>query len=93
MRLAMQALKYHSVVKKNGTIEIPKLPFTEGQRVEIIILPENAPHHELTEASESSLKFWDNPTDDEVWNAVSTSGYRSNSSSLHRFCSARKKGR
>ena len=66
----MQALKYHSVVKENGTIDLPKLPFTEGQRVEIIILPEDESSVELMAASESSLKFWDNPADDEVWDAV-----------------------
>ena len=28
----MQAFKYHSVVKENGTIEIPKLPLKKGQK-------------------------------------------------------------
>ena len=64
----MQALKYHSVVKENGTIDLPKLPLAEGQRVEIIILPEDESPVELMAASESSLKFWDNPVDDKVWN-------------------------
>jgi len=27
-------------------------------------------YRDLLEASESSLKFWDNPIDDEVWNNV-----------------------
>ena len=36
----MNALKYHSVVKENGTIELPKLPFPKGARVEVIVLPE-----------------------------------------------------
>ena len=29
----MQAFKYHSVVKENGTIEIPKLPLKKGKRL------------------------------------------------------------
>ncbi len=32
----MNAYKYHSVVKENGTIELPKLPLPEGARVEVI---------------------------------------------------------
>jgi len=36
--------------------------------IEIIIFPENEEKIELIESSESSLKFWDNPIDDEVWN-------------------------
>ena len=66
----MQAFKYHSVVKENGTIEIPKIPLKKGQKIEVIIFPENEEKIELVEASESSLKFWDNPIDDEVWNNV-----------------------
>ncbi|MEK6808771.1 MAG: DUF2281 domain-containing protein [Nanoarchaeota archaeon] len=66
----MQAFKYHSVVKEDGTIEISKIPLKKGQKIEVIIFPENEEKIELVEASESSLKFWDNPIDDEVWNNV-----------------------
>lgn len=66
----MQAFKYHSVVKENGTIEISRLPLKKGQKIEVIIFPEDEVAIELMEAAESSLKFWDNPIDDEVWNNV-----------------------
>ncbi|MDO8281012.1 MAG: hypothetical protein Q7U10_00050 [Thermodesulfovibrionia bacterium] len=63
----MNAFKYHSVVTENGTIELPKLPFPQGSRVEVIILPDEE-SFELMQAAESSLKFWDNPIDDAIWN-------------------------
>lgn len=63
----MKALKYHSVIKENGTIELPKLPFPKGAKVEVIILPDEEPF-EMMQAAESSLKFWDNPVDDTIWN-------------------------
>lgn len=66
----MQAFKYHSVVKEDGIVEIPKIPFKKGQKVEVIIFPEDEEEINLMEASESSLKFWDNPEDNEVWNNV-----------------------
>lgn len=63
----MQAFRYHSIVKENGTIEMPRLPLNKGQRIEIIIFPEGEDFTALMAASESALKFWDNPAD-EVWN-------------------------
>jgi hypothetical protein len=36
----MNAYKYHSVVKENGTIELPNLPLPKGAKVEVIILPD-----------------------------------------------------
>lgn len=63
----MNAYKYHSVVKDNGTIELPRLPLPGGSRVEVIILPEGE-DLEMMRAAESSIKFWDNPMDDAVWN-------------------------
>ncbi len=64
----MKAFKYHAEVKENGAVEIPRLPLKKGQKIEVIILPED--EVDLIEASESSLKFWDNPIDDEIWNNV-----------------------
>lgn len=63
----MNALKYHSIVKENGTIELPAVPLPQGLRVEVIILPEEE-SYEMMQAAESSLKFWDNPIDDAIWN-------------------------
>ncbi|MBM4137794.1 MAG: hypothetical protein FJ241_13335 [Nitrospira sp.] len=59
--------KYHSIVKENGTIELPKLPLPKGAKVEVIILPDEE-SFEMMQAAESSLKFWDNPIDDAIWN-------------------------
>jgi len=42
----------------------------EGEDLEqlvIIILPDEE-SFEMTQAAESSLKFWDNPIDDAIWN-------------------------
>lgn len=64
---SMNALKYHSVVQENGTIKLPKIPLPQGLRVEVIIMPEEE-SLEMMQAAESSLKFWDNPIDDAIWN-------------------------
>ena len=36
--------------------------------MEVIILEQAADADELLQAAESSLSFWNNPVDDEVWN-------------------------
>ena len=44
----------------------------EGTRIEVIVLvPSDTddPSAPLAAASESSMAIWDNPIDDEVWNA------------------------
>jgi len=63
----MNAYKYHSIVKENGALDLPKIPLPQGARVEIIILPEGE-SFEMMQAAESSLGFWDNPVDDAIWN-------------------------
>ena len=44
----------------------------KGRRAEIIMLPQGEEENieDLLMASESSLDFWDNPIDDEVWNEI-----------------------
>ncbi|OGW15582.1 MAG: hypothetical protein A3G93_14330 [Nitrospinae bacterium RIFCSPLOWO2_12_FULL_45_22] len=66
-RQIMNAFKYHSIIKENGTIELPSIPLPKGSRVEVIIFPEEE-SFEIMQAAESSLKFWDNPIDDAIWN-------------------------
>ncbi len=63
----MNAYKYHSVVKEDGTIELPRIPLPKGAKVEVIVLPEGE-SFEMMQAAESSLEFWNNPVDDTVWN-------------------------
>ncbi len=64
----MQAYKYVTKILENGKIELPKLPLEKGMEVEVIILPHD--EDDLLRASESSLNFWHNDIDDEVWNSV-----------------------
>ena len=40
---------------------------------------------ELEETSESSMDFWDNDVDDEVWNNAWTGWYITNSNTIYRF--------
>lgn len=63
----MNAYKYHSIVKEDGTIELPKIPLPQGVKVEVIIMPEEE-SYEMMQAAESSLEFWNNPIDDAIWN-------------------------
>jgi hypothetical protein len=63
----MHAYKYHTVVNPNGTITLPQIPLPQGFKVEVIILPDDE-SFEMLQAAESSLQFWNNPTDDAVWN-------------------------
>lgn len=64
----MNALRLETRVQKDGRLRLPRLPLRPGTKVEVIILEQEAGADELLHASESSLSFWDNPVDDEVWN-------------------------
>ena len=67
----MEALKFYVKIGEKGRIELPELGELKGRRAEIIILPlEEGNIEDLLLASESSLDFWDNPIDDEVWNEI-----------------------
>ena len=59
-------------IGEEGRIKLPELGKLKGRRAEIIILPleEEEEVKDLLMASESSLDFWDNPIDDEIWNEV-----------------------
>jgi len=66
----MQALRYESEVTPRGTLRLPRLPLKKGTLVEVIVLApeERGAFGGLLKASESSLDFWNNPIDDEIWN-------------------------
>lgn len=64
----MQALRLQTKVTKGGRVNLPRLPLRQGEEVEVIILHSSLRVDPLLQAAESSLAFWDNPTDDEVWN-------------------------
>jgi hypothetical protein len=62
-------LSYDVEVGHDGRVEFSG-PFQPGQRLTVIVIAE--PQREfadLTAAAASSLGFWDNPLDDEDWNA------------------------
>jgi hypothetical protein len=62
------ALKYEVEVRDQGRVEV-QVPFAPGARVVVFVIPE--PYEtfsDLMDAAESSLRFWDNPLDDEDWN-------------------------
>jgi hypothetical protein len=68
----MEALKFYVKIGAGGRIELPELEKLKGRRAEIIVLPleEEEEVKDLLMASKSSLDFWDNPIDDEIWNEV-----------------------
>jgi len=63
----MKALKYMTEVDPKGRIKLPRLRFKQGAKVEVIILEHEEEDIALLEAAETSLAFWDNPADDEMW--------------------------
>lgn len=66
----MEAYKYIVDIDQNGQIKIPNMPKLKSSKAEIIILPlPTEDYADLINASESSIDFWDNPTD-EVWNDI-----------------------
>jgi hypothetical protein len=65
----MQTLKYLTQVDQRGRIVLRDLPLEQGAEVEVIVLPrDETTGDDLLRAAETSLSFWDNPIDDEVWN-------------------------
>jgi predicted DNA-binding antitoxin AbrB/MazE fold protein len=70
----MLAYKYNSEVLENGVIKLPQLNLTKGTKVEVIIIVptehKTEDFSDLLHAAESSMDFWDNDIDDEVWNRV-----------------------
>ena len=64
----MEALKFYVKIGEDGKIDLPELEKLKGRRAEIIIFPLGESFEDLLIASESSLDFWDNPIDDEIWN-------------------------
>jgi hypothetical protein len=64
----MNALRLEAKVEKDGRVRLPRLALRPGTTVEVIILEPDGESDDLLRAAESSLSFWDNPVDDEVWN-------------------------
>jgi hypothetical protein len=65
----MRALKYLTKVDQRRRIILREVPLRKGTSVEVIVLQrEKEIESDLLRAAETSLSFWDNPIDDEVWN-------------------------
>lgn len=65
----MQALRYRTKVV-GGRVRLPQLGLKSGTPVEVILLVGDSQEEagDLLAASQSSLAFWDNPIDDQIWN-------------------------
>lgn len=63
------ALTYEVQARADGSVELLG-PFQPGERLTVIVIPEAAHEFDgLIAAASSSLDFWNNPWDDEDWNA------------------------
>ena len=66
------ALRYEVEVLAGGRVEL-QVPFTVGERVMVIVVPESSESfNDLTAASQGRLDFRDHPFDDEDWNNAYT---------------------
>ena len=68
--MSRTTLKYEVEVQEGGKVEF-KVPFPKGTRVAVFVVEELEDDiGDLLSAAQSSLDFWDNPINDEVWNDV-----------------------
>jgi len=68
LEVSQAPLKYEIEVQAQGHIEL-QVPFAAGQKIVVIVMKDDRDDlNDLLSASNSSLEFWDNPIDDEVWN-------------------------
>jgi len=66
----MSPIKMDVVVGQGGRVELT-VPLPAGTPVEVLVLDRGSDDfRDLMEAAQSSLGFWDNPMDDEDWNAA-----------------------
>ncbi len=62
------AFKYELEVQEGGKVEL-SVPLSKGKWVAVFVVEEREDDFsDLVLAAQSSLDFWDNPIDDEVWN-------------------------
>jgi hypothetical protein len=63
------AMKYDLEVREDGRLEFG-VPLAAGAKVVVFVVSkEDEAGDDLVAAAGSSLGFWDNPMDDEDWNA------------------------
>ena len=66
-------MKYSTSVLCGGRVELPPLDADEGTAVEVIVLFANRQARvvdPLLAASETTLGFWENEVDEEVWDSA-----------------------
>ena len=62
------AFKYELEVQEGSKVEL-NVPLSKGKWVAVFVVEEpKDDFSDLLLAAQSSLDFWDNPIDDEVWN-------------------------
>jgi len=62
------AFKYKLNVQEGGKVEL-SVPLPKGTRVAVFVVEESEDDFsDLVLAAQSSLDFWNNPINDEVWN-------------------------
>ena len=62
------AFRYELEVQEDGKVEL-NVPLFKGVWVAVFVVEEpEDDFSDLLLAAQSSLDFWDNPIDDEVWN-------------------------
>ena len=66
----MEALRMFLNVEEDGRVDFPPLYQFRGKKIEVVVLDSDEINNSLLQASESSLKFWENAIDDKVWNNV-----------------------
>ena len=66
----MEALRIFLSVQDDGRVDFPLLHQFRGKKIEVVVLESDEIDDSLLQASESSLKFWDNAIDNKVWNNV-----------------------
>ncbi len=62
-------IKIRARVDERGRVKLPPLNVFKGKDVDIIISGEDE-FFDLVNASGSSLGFWENEVDDEIWNSA-----------------------
>ena len=69
---AMAVMQIKVVVDENGDLPVLHTDLPAGTEVEVVVefAEANSLQEELAwmKLAESSMDFWDNPVDDEVWN-------------------------
>ena len=65
------AYRYNVEIEDDGTLELTSLPFKKGTQLDVILIERNKDNFsDLLNAATFDLDFWDNPIDDEEWNAT-----------------------